>query len=71
MTSEEESDAVLLAHDESTSSEVVDEVVSKAVEEEEVVEIKTIESVLEEKKEIDTVSTIKDPEGQSYPTYRR
>lgn len=59
VTSEEESDAVLLAHDESISSEVVDEVVSKAVEEEEVVEIKTIESVLEEKKEIDTVSTIK------------
>ena len=59
VTSEEESGAVLLAHDESISSEVVDEVVSKAVEEEEVVEIKTIESVLEEKKEIDTVSTIK------------
>lgn len=59
VTSEEESDAVLLAHDESISSEVVDEVVSKAVEEEEVAEIKTIESVLEEKKEIDTVSTIK------------
>lgn len=59
VTSEEESDAVLLAHDESISSEVVDEVVSKAVEEEEVVEIKMIESVLEEKKEIDTVSTIK------------
>lgn len=59
VTSEEESDAVLLAHDESISSEVVDEVVSKAVEEEEVVEIKTIESVLEGKKEIDTVSTIK------------
>ena len=59
VTSEEESDAVLLAHDESISSEVVDEVVSKAVEEDEVVEIKTIESVLEEKKEIDTVSTIK------------
>ena len=37
----------------------MDEVVSKAVEEEEVAEIKTIESVLEEKKEIDTVSTIK------------
>ena len=54
-----QSGAVLLAHDESISSEVVDEVVSKAVEEEEVVEIKTIESVLEEKKEIDTVSTIK------------
>ena len=61
VTSEEESGAVLLAHDESISSEVVDEVVSKAVEEEEVVEIKTIESVLEEKKEIDTVSTIKTP----------
>lgn len=59
VTSEEESGAVLLAHDESISSEVVDEVVSKAVEEDEVVEIKTIESVLEEKKEIDTVSTIK------------
>ena len=59
VTSEEESGAVLLAHDESISSEVVDEVVSKAVEEEEVVEIKTIESVMEEKKEIDTVSTIK------------
>lgn len=59
VTSEEESGAVLLAHDESISSEVVDEVVSKAVEEEEVAEIKTIESVLEEKKEIDTVSTIK------------
>ena len=59
VTSEEESGAVLLAHDESISSEVVDEVVSKAVDEEEVVEIKTIESVLEEKKEIDTVSTIK------------
>lgn len=59
VTSEEESGAVLLAHDESISSEVVDEVVSKAVEEKEVVEIKTIESVLEEKKEIDTVSTIK------------
>lgn len=59
VTSEKESGAVLLAHDESISSEVVDEVVSKAVEEEEVVEIKTIESVLEEKKEIDTVSTIK------------
>lgn len=59
VTSEEESGAVLLAHDESISSEVVDEVVSKAVEEEEVVEIKTIESVLEGKKEIDTVSTIK------------
>ena len=59
VTSEEDSGAVLLAHDESISSEVVDEVVSKAVEEEEVVEIKTIESVLEEKKEIDTVSTIK------------
>ena len=59
VTSEEESGAVLLAHDESISSEVVDEVVSKAVEEEEVVEIKTIESVLVEKKEIDTVSTIK------------
>ena len=58
VTSEEESGAVLLAHDESISSEVVDEVVSKAFEEE-VVEIKTIESVLEEKKEIDTVSTIK------------
>ena len=59
VTSEEESGAVLLAHDESISSEVVDEVVSKAVEEDEVEEIKTIESVLEEKKEIDTVSTIK------------
>lgn len=58
---EEDSGVVVLAHDESVSSEDMDEASHpKTVEEEEeIVEIKTIESVLAEKKEIDTVSTIK------------